>query len=794
MDTLNILLEISIYSSAIFLVTLLLKKCFKNKMSPFLHYAVWMVLIARLMMPVTIASPVHLFVIPAESQNETAVEQFQLQTSGPAAIPETNASDVTDTQLQVPEASQQVQNTAVPKTTATVQTPVTISLPQIIIFVWLSGTGICLLYLIILYFILRRKICRNAAPPSKRLLALFEEVKAGMGIKANVKLVCQYEYGTPSLMFPKTIMMPIDALVTMNDEQAKFALRHELMHYKRGDQIISILLSLLNAVYWFNPFVWLAFRRIRTDMEIACDGAVVRRLNVFQRTRYASLIVGLFAQPVHRQLVLGMAQADARKVAEQRVRGIFMKEKSRKSVKFISALLAAALLITCFTTACQPTPETEIVVGRQEDVLENVETVASDDFEPIEVPDHVTETYDKYIYISMNMDADVVVPETAAYPVTEVTKKAFSDDDILSFIALCAGTNDELYLGWSLTKDEYLQWLTELMQYEDTGIVTQDYLDYLQEAYEKAPVEADNTPVSISDLLADGPSVYVQTGEYISKFGFTRNGNVLSYTRDMNMTVYTERMVAEDQFAENMGDTVERFEWLQPGEPEISQEDAYAIALEYIEALGIDLDLYNAEPCSVVTRYVHKTTGWQFTLTRTISNLKTHYKLYDGGTEWSTDTAPSYGSPWGQEVCTISVDKDGLCGLWWRGASEISSTVVASAQLEDFDTIQQRIVNQLQYNYGTRLYQDTEYGYEIEITEIRLGISLISVEYETDIGEYLPTWYVSYNRKFENQDDDEWEACRIMFNAIDGSYIDPRISNEDLMGRMEVGSSSVSTG
>ena len=33
------------------------------------------------------------------------------------------------------------------------------------------------------------------------------------------------------------------------------------------------LLSFLQAVFWFNPFIWLAFRQIRADMETACDSA-----------------------------------------------------------------------------------------------------------------------------------------------------------------------------------------------------------------------------------------------------------------------------------------------------------------------------------------------------------------------------------------------------------------------------------------------------------------------------------------------------------------------------------------
>jgi beta-lactamase regulating signal transducer with metallopeptidase domain len=83
MDILNTLLEITIYSGVIFTAVMLLKKALRDKMSPMLHYAVWALLILRLLVPATIASPVHLFVIPAETQNNAAGQQMQPQANQP---------------------------------------------------------------------------------------------------------------------------------------------------------------------------------------------------------------------------------------------------------------------------------------------------------------------------------------------------------------------------------------------------------------------------------------------------------------------------------------------------------------------------------------------------------------------------------------------------------------------------------------------------------------------------------------------------------------------------------------
>ncbi len=126
------------------------------------------------------------------------------------------------------------------------------------------------------------------------------------------------------------------------------------MHLKRGDQLMSILLSVLSAVYWFNPVVWIAARLMRADMETACDGMVTRRLTREQRNDYASLILHLFAQPEHRRIVLGMAQSKTRKMAEQRVRGIYMRRSSGRGARAVCLLASLLLAFGCFTTACVP--------------------------------------------------------------------------------------------------------------------------------------------------------------------------------------------------------------------------------------------------------------------------------------------------------------------------------------------------------------------------------------------------------------------------------------------------------
>lgn len=56
----------------------------------------------------------------------------------------------------------------------------------------------------------------------------------------------------------------------------RHVLLHELAHVKRGDALTQLVSQLVMALFWFNPLVWLAVRRMRAEAENACDDYVLR--------------------------------------------------------------------------------------------------------------------------------------------------------------------------------------------------------------------------------------------------------------------------------------------------------------------------------------------------------------------------------------------------------------------------------------------------------------------------------------------------------------------------------------
>lgn len=61
-----------------------------------------------------------------------------------------------------------------------------------------------------------------------------------------------------------------------NTELLRHILCHETMHIRRKDNWIKAVMLVTLCLHWFNPLVWIMSKYLASDLELACDEAVLR--------------------------------------------------------------------------------------------------------------------------------------------------------------------------------------------------------------------------------------------------------------------------------------------------------------------------------------------------------------------------------------------------------------------------------------------------------------------------------------------------------------------------------------
>lgn len=79
----------------------------------------------------------------------------------------------------------------------------------------------------------------------------------------------------------------------LDNTERDYILLHEQTHIKRYDHVFKFFSFFALCLHWFNPLVWLAFFFSGKDMEMCCDEAVIGRLGKDVKKEYASLLLTL---------------------------------------------------------------------------------------------------------------------------------------------------------------------------------------------------------------------------------------------------------------------------------------------------------------------------------------------------------------------------------------------------------------------------------------------------------------------------------------------------------------------
>lgn len=302
------LLNLSISASWLVLAVLVLRLI--SKRSPkWMNVLLWGIVALRLTLPFSIESALSL--IPSAETVSPAAVQFAPAptiTSGVSVIDNAVNPSLSEHFAAVPTAS---------------VNPLYVW-TEIAGWVWLIGLGAMLLYALVSYLRLRRRV--RVSLPIQDHIYLCDAISSPF-ILGVVK---------PRIYLPSGL----------DEVQRQNVLAHEQAHLARRDHWWKPLGFALLAVYWFNPVLWLAYTLLCRDIELACDERVIRTMDESAVKTYSTV---LLACSMPRKAVITCPLAFGEVGVKERVRNALHYKKPAFWV--VAASVAVCVVVAvCFLT------------------------------------------------------------------------------------------------------------------------------------------------------------------------------------------------------------------------------------------------------------------------------------------------------------------------------------------------------------------------------------------------------------------------------------------------------------
>lgn len=359
--------EIIITSSVLILCIMLIRIIFKGKISGRLQYALWLLVALRL-------------IIPSSAQIHMAIgfiDEFRIMDLVEAW--EERFGDVTE-QLEKPvQFTMSVNNplagqvaefmlgedldTSDGPTSVFVAGRIGLIWLDILRGIWIGGMVIVALWMIITNIVFSRRLHK-----SRKEFVLPEELESICGRQTSDKMghrragkaekikFYTTDYLTSSCLYgiPGREAVYLTPDIVQDQSKLRHVVTHEMCHRRHGDSFWSILRSILIAVYWMNPLVWVAAVLSKRDCELACDEEALLLLGEDERIPYGETLLSIITGKSKLSDIACTATTmnGSGKSVKERIK--FIAEKPKVLGAAVVAVLILIIIISVFVFTKQP--------------------------------------------------------------------------------------------------------------------------------------------------------------------------------------------------------------------------------------------------------------------------------------------------------------------------------------------------------------------------------------------------------------------------------------------------------
>lgn len=233
-----------------------------RRQAKILSYLLWSVVLFRLLCPFSFNSSFSLLRMDTAAVSETVFSgEPQDVWQGKGYLPDETEGSAAKVRSSVNEAQTQEKRAVQKALRAGAR-------------VWFAGVSVLLCYSVWTMVRLRRFLSK--ARPVK------EEVYETEGISTP------FVFGVirPRIYLP----------AHLPSAERRYVLAHERVHIARKDYLVKLAGWGAVCLHWFNPFVWLAFRLMESDMEMSCDETVLRHFGADAKQDYSLALLQLSSE------------------------------------------------------------------------------------------------------------------------------------------------------------------------------------------------------------------------------------------------------------------------------------------------------------------------------------------------------------------------------------------------------------------------------------------------------------------------------------------------------------------
>ena len=328
----ELLISWCVTSSILLAVFLLLRGTLFRKLSPRVRYALWGVVLLRLLVP---------FQIPSLSLPAAAADLApELSTISERPIfPNTILVRPINPSVSLDEEDQ----ADLPHSASTIESNLSEyyhfggpTLSEGVQVVWTAGAGVVLLAVLAanLRFAQKLRQSRRPLPTAGCPLPVYEA--DGLSSPCLCGVLRPAVYLTPEAAEDGRVRTHV--------------LSHELTHFRHRDHIWSLLRCLALALHWYNPLVWAAVVLSKRDGELACDEGTIARLGEAERIPYGRTLIGLVARRSGAGGVLSCSttMTGGKKTVQRRIAQLVKQPETKKTALFLAAAALALAAVFVF--------------------------------------------------------------------------------------------------------------------------------------------------------------------------------------------------------------------------------------------------------------------------------------------------------------------------------------------------------------------------------------------------------------------------------------------------------------